>query len=58
MEIEKEKLLDQLTCIIDDWYIYWKSGITNYETKTHRLGYAKEQLKKAVYDLLTEKQGE
>jgi hypothetical protein len=35
---------------IGDWYLHWKNGIVNYEDKTHRLGYAKEQLKSILCD--------
>lgn len=30
---------------IDEWYLYWKEKLVDYDNKTHRLGYAKEGLK-------------
>lgn len=39
---------EALCCLIDDWYLHWKNGIADYDTKTHRLGFAKEQLKALV----------
>lgn len=31
--------------MVGDWYLYWKPRLIDYETKTHKLGYAKEMLK-------------
>jgi hypothetical protein len=30
---------------IDEWYLYYKDRLINYDDRTHRLGLAKEQLK-------------
>ncbi len=41
----------ELAVIIDNWYISWKGRIVDYDNRTHRLGMAKEELKR----LLSEK---
>lgn len=33
---------------IGEWYVQWKNQLVDYETKTHRLGYAKEDLKTII----------
>lgn len=41
-----------LFCIIlDSWYNHWKKGLVDYETRTHLLGIAKEQLKARVCEV-------
>ena len=37
--------IDAICDRIGTWYVYWKDKIVNYEDRTHRLGYAKEELK-------------
>ncbi len=44
-----QEQLDWLCFIIGDWYLIWKHKMTDNE-KTHRLGYAKEQLKLMIYE--------
>jgi hypothetical protein len=39
---------DEICEIIGDWYLDWKNGLINWHDKTHRLGYAKEQLKERI----------
>lgn len=34
--------------IIGDWYLKWKKHLVNYDTKTHNLGRAKEDLKNMI----------
>lgn len=36
---------DMLCALIGEWYLKWKNQIANYDDRTHRLGYAKEELK-------------
>lgn len=36
---------------IGEWYVQWKNQLVDYETRTHRLGYAKEVLKKRICGL-------
>jgi len=33
---------------IGEWYVQWKNQLVDYETRTHRLGYAKEDLKTII----------
>ncbi|MGL5716241.1 MAG: hypothetical protein ACRCX2_24700 [Paraclostridium sp.] len=33
---------------IGEWYVQWKNQLVNYENRTHRLGYAKEDLKTII----------
>ena len=33
---------------IGEWYVQWKNQLVDYETITHRLGYAKEDLKTII----------
>jgi len=33
---------------IGEWYVQWKNQLVDYETKTHRLGFAKETLKERI----------
>lgn len=33
---------------IGEWYVQWKDQLVDYETKTHRLGQAKEALKERI----------
>jgi hypothetical protein len=36
---------DMLCALIGEWYLKWKTQIADYDDRTHRLGYAKEELK-------------
>ena len=36
---------DFISYMIGEWYVAWKNKLVDYDDKTHRLGYAKEQLK-------------
>lgn len=33
---------------IGEWYVQWKNQLVDYETRTHRLGFAKEELKARI----------
>lgn len=33
---------------IGEWYVQWKNQLVDYETRTHRLGFAKEDLKRII----------
>ena len=33
---------------IGEWYVQWKNQLVDYETRTHRLGFAKEELKTRI----------
>ena len=33
---------------IGEWYVQWKNQLVDYENRTHRLGYAKEDLKTII----------
>ncbi len=33
---------------IGEWYLQWKNRLVDYETRTHRLGFAKEELKTII----------
>lgn len=35
---------------IGEWYLKWKNGLIDQDSKTHRLGFAKEELKSMVCD--------
>lgn len=37
--------IDFICYCIGEWYLMWKDKLVDYDDKTHRLGYAKEQLK-------------
>lgn len=37
--------IDHICYQIGEWYLKWRHCLANYEDKTHRLGFAKEQLK-------------
>lgn len=36
--------------MIGEWYLLWKNKLVDYNEKTHRLGFAKEQLKEMICD--------
>lgn len=36
---------------IGEWYVQWKNQLVDYETRTHRLGQAKEALKERICGL-------
>lgn len=41
----------QLLCeLIDAWYCDWSNRIIDWEDGTHRLGFAKEELKAVICD--------
>jgi hypothetical protein len=40
--------IDWICYAIGEWYLAWKHSIANYEDRTHRLGFAKEQLKTLI----------
>lgn len=42
---EQEKFI---CVIIGEWYLKWKNQLIDLETRTHRLGVAKEDLKKMI----------
>lgn len=33
---------------IGEWYVQWENQLVDYETRTHRLGFAKEELKARI----------
>lgn len=39
---------ETICSIIGEWYLMWKNRIADYDDRTHRLGYAKEQLKQMI----------
>lgn len=39
---------DWICEVIGDWYLRWKHCIADYNDQTHRLGFAKEQLKEML----------
>ena len=43
-----EKQKEEVCDIIGDWYIEWKEQLVDYKSKTHRLGFAKEDLKNKI----------
>ena len=49
-QLTKRQEMD-ICVIIDHWYLEWKRKICDYDTKTHSLGVAKEQLKAALCDM-------
>lgn len=48
---------EQICWIIGQWYLGWKSSICDYDTKTHYLGFAKEQLKILICEMKENPQG-
>jgi len=36
--------------IIGDWYFIWDNRLVDYEKKIHRLAFAKETLKRMLFD--------
>jgi uncharacterized protein YhaN len=40
--------MDWICYQIGEWYLEWKNKLVNYDDRTHRLGYAKEQLKEMI----------
>ena len=34
---------------IGDWYMQWRDQLVDYEARTNRLGFAKEELKTRIY---------
>ncbi len=34
---------------IGNWYLKWKENIAHYESETHRLGFAKNDLKNMLF---------
>lgn len=38
----------EICYIIGQWYLEWKHKLVDYDNRTHRLGYAKEQLKEKI----------
>jgi hypothetical protein len=40
--------MDWICYQIGDWYLEWKNKLTDFENKTHSLGYAKELLKAKI----------
>ena len=47
MDLTEEQQIE-ICGIIGDWYLEWKLCLVNYDTRTHRLGYAKEKLKEKI----------
>lgn len=41
---------------IDDWYLEWKNRLTDFTTRSHKLGYAKELLIDSMMDKFTQEQ--
>ena len=39
---------ERICYLIGEWYLEWRKELVNYENKTHRLGEAKENLKKIL----------
>lgn len=39
---------DEICYLIGEWYLAWKHTLINFEDRTHRLGFAKEQLKSLI----------
>lgn len=42
---KKRELAEEVCSAIGDWYLEWKKKLVDYKNQTHRLGYAKEELK-------------
>ncbi len=40
--------IDHICYQIGEWYVQWKDKLINFDDKTHRLGFAKEQLKEMI----------
>lgn len=49
-KIFTEKQLEEICYVIGDWYINWKGKMTDNHQE-HRLGVAKEELKKMFCDM-------
>lgn len=45
-----EEQCEFICYVIGEWYFLWKNKLVNYDDKTHKLGYAKEQLKEMICD--------
>jgi hypothetical protein len=43
-----DEQIDFICYQIGEWYLIWKNQIANYDERTHRLGFAKEQLKSMI----------
>lgn len=43
-----QEQIDHICYQIGNWYTKWKDHMVNYDDRTHRLGYAKEQLKELI----------
>jgi hypothetical protein len=39
---------DHICYQIGEWYLNWRDNLMNWEQRTHRLGYAKEELKMMI----------
>lgn len=52
--IDYNEAIHKICEVIGDWYLYNKENLINWENRTHRLGFAKEQLKVAIEDRLLE----
>jgi len=40
--------IDHICYQIGEWYLNWRDCLMNWEQKTHKLGFAKEQLKEMI----------
>ena len=40
--------MDWICYQIGEWYLDWKPKLIDYDARTHRLGYAKEDLKTRI----------
>ena len=41
-------LESELAIVIDEWYADWRDHIADFQTRTHSLGFAKEDLKRRI----------
>lgn len=39
---------NMICAMIGEWYLEWKDQLVDYDNRTHRLGYAKEELKRLI----------
>jgi hypothetical protein len=39
---------NEICAIIGDWYLRWRDVLVDYKHQTHKLGFAKEELKEMI----------
>lgn len=47
---------DKICYEIGEWYFVWKVSIVDFESGTHKLGYAKEKLKEMICGISEDEQ--